>query len=626
MNRHHAPQQAAPSWRVRALLGLFVVGGVVLAHGYRFPSSNHALELPPILAMLDPGLFQSDFYVQEMLRFTPRTYYHALIFMLAKAGLGVTAAYALAYVAALASLLLGLQAIARLFYRSQITAALLTFWALSVTAGLIAQSTLWPPFPIPTAFATGLTVWGIYFGLRRRWPAAYAFFGAACLLQFLVGLLPALLAAPLLALDAWRRRQWRQAALATALLGLGAGLVYVPMLLAGTTATGLLSGPAFVELYGFVRHPHHMVPSAWPRAEWAHLVLFYAGGVLCLLRSRTLPRAYRVGFVVVVVVLFAGLLVNFLFVEVWPSALVVRLQFSRMTPFAQLAVLIGLSVLFCEHLERGNGLVCALLAVLPVAHQPGLLLLLLGWGLPWLERVSPRLWAAPYRWAVILLAAALYRFPLSLDLGLWAQALAGGPVLLGVLVAPALVVGWIARERARLALAAALAVAVYAALAVAFSGALPGRLGALAARHLTLDGVWHDAPSRLALRFQERSPEDALVLVPPSVQSFRLLARRSVVVDFKAFPFTERGMLEWQARMDAVAACREQPPECLAEVARRYGAGYVLSRHAGVAPGVVDREGDWVIWRVAAEAGPPPPIPTQSGAPPTPAPRTSARP
>lgn len=47
----------------------------------------------------------------------------------------------------------------------------------------------------------------------------------------------------------------------------------------------------------------------------------------------------------------------------------------------------------------------------------------------------------------------------------------------------------------------------------------------------------------------DNTEEEALFLIPPGLGSFRLVAKRSVVVDYKAFPFTDEAMLEWYKRM-----------------------------------------------------------------------------
>lgn len=623
MSLEYQKEIALPSWSLleRLVLAVFVTSGVILAYGYHFPHQNHYVEVPPILSMLDASLFSKDYFVQELLHFTPRTYYNYLIYLLARIGFGIPLAFFVVYVVALASFVFGLQAIARNFCQSRVSWALLPFWGLSVVAGLkLGHNWLFLSVPLPKAYAMGLTIWGIYFSLRRAWPIAYAFFGIACLLQFLVGFLPALMIGPLLLLDTCRTRRWLHAVLAFSLLAIGAGLVYIPMLMQNATSTGLLTNQDFVELYGFIGHPFHMVPSTWGRDTWVQFLLFYTGGILCLRQARSLNPMYRFGLIVVVGTMFLGLVVNFIFVEVWPAATVVKLQFARMTPFAELAILIGLTVLFDEHVRKRNWGVCLPLVVIPISHHPGLLLLLFALGLGACEKLSQHLRAKSDLWLAIIIVVGLYQLPLSYSPLAWAPVLIKGPVLFGILLMPHVLSQRFRRERTRMSVAVTLAVVMAGTLVIGISGLLPGRLNQFFAIKVAFNQVEDDEISKLAIRFRALSLKDALVLIPPSVYRFKLLSQRSVVVDFKHFPPTDRGILEWKNRFEAILGVplnkqsfsaigwdrsnsiyRSRLASDLVKVAQYYRADYIMSRHdwhPNLPGQEVDREGAWAIWKI----------------------------
>jgi hypothetical protein len=86
-----------------------------------------------------------------------------------------------------------------------------------------------------------------------------------------------------------------------------------------------------------------------------------------------------------------SLLINILFVEIFPLAVVAKLQLARTTPFGQLAILIGLAALFDEHFQKRNWTVAVPLVVIPVSHFPGLMLSLFAGALTRLEALSPHL-------------------------------------------------------------------------------------------------------------------------------------------------------------------------------------------------------------------------------------------
>jgi hypothetical protein len=104
----------------------------------------------------------------------------------------------------------------------------------------------------------------------------------------------------------------------------------------------------------------------------------------------------------------------------------------------------------------------------------------------------------------------------------------------------------------------------------------------------------------LAAWARDNTPVDAVFLVPPDEESFRLRARRAIVVNFKGVPQLSAELPEWRDRLlrvldfpstndllalprpmgETLRAMRERygtrPPEHLFRVARDYGARYVV--------------------------------------------------
>ena len=108
------------------------------------------------------------------------------------------------------------------------------------------------------------------------------------------------------------------------------------------------------------------------------------------------------------------------------------------------------------------------------------------------------------------------------------------------------------------------------------------------------------------------TPPDAVFLVPPHEQEFRLRAQRAIVVNYKCVPQLSGELPAWRDRLGDVLATdirrlptpfnrtleamrlryEELPPEHYADVAARYGARYVLVGHR--------LPDDWEPLRVAA--------------------------
>ena len=105
------------------------------------------------------------------------------------------------------------------------------------------------------------------------------------------------------------------------------------------------------------------------------------------------------------------------------------------------------------------------------------------------------------------------------------------------------------------------------------------------------------------------TPADAVFLVPPDEQEFRLLARRAIVINFKGVAQLSSELGEWRDRLcrvldipslsvlphhfdqvfDAMAKrYAELPPDHLRDVAEEYHARYIVATHPFPAPAKAD--------------------------------------
>ena len=580
-----------------ALELVFLTAVIWVLRGYVWPTLS-PVEVTVLQARLDPSLFPGDALVQEALRFTPRFYFNELILLLAHAGLSLAWAFAAWHLVALAALISGLRALARTLGAGNAVAAMLVVWVLVVGVGMLGGVFFFTPAPVPAVWADAVVVWGAVFAVRQRWTAAYACFGAAALLQFLVGFYAGVLALPAL----WQANR-RNKLSALGLWALGLALIYGPIWFNGTTGAGELDNATFVEIYAQLRHPHHLIPSTWGWPVWVQAGVFYAGAWWFLRKTaRDRPAFEQTLLHATLALTAAALAVNFVFVEIQPLAWIAKLQPARITPLAQVVVLTLLALRLQALVARKDWLGATLLALIPLSPFPGFLLLLLAilWT-PSNARLSMR--------HFILVAAVLLAFqPFDASLaargphyGLWLA-------IFGFQLVP----GWLAHRPLPLALAAGLAVAGAGWCANASLGpSWPHFL----VQPFAIDAPPFDVIGLLGRRFERYAPKDACVLVPPISEawSFKLFARRSVVVDIKNIPFTDRGMAEWKKRMDDVlgtpwtrgldaeGAWAAQPSARLVAVARRHGAGYVLTRdawHSQLPGTVVDRLQGWTLWRL----------------------------
>ncbi|MFP4575284.1 MAG: DUF6798 domain-containing protein [Coleofasciculus sp.] len=600
-------------------LWIFILSASLIAYGYKFPSSNNLIEVPPVLSLLNPDLYPKDFYVQDTLQITPRYYYQYLMYFTAKVGLGLPLTYFLYYLISFSSFILGLYALGKRFSDARLPATVLAFLGLVAVDGTIGYVSLFRSEPIPAIFAMGLTIWGIYFCFCKRWILGYLFFGLACIIQFLVGIIPGLLMAPMLFIEAKRTNKLPSILFTFLTLGILACLVYVPMVVSGNTGTGIIDNAEFVYLYGHIRQPHHIIPSSWPTRLWRNLVLFMAGGLLCIKSSESLSSEDKFNLVIVIFTSFFAILLGYLFVEIYPLSLFAKLQLARTTPFAQLMVLIAISLLVYEHYQQGNRAVSLLLLITPILHNGAILLFCVAVGLIILKAknsfqlVQSRkvTWITVF---VLLLLFAFYPPPSSLTEALnrvfWKSA------LFFVLASPFI---WeeffLATRRIKIITTSALAFTSCTFLGLGLWEVLPGNLSDFFQKRITLYQVPGDSLTKLALRFRQESSPDALVLSPPSLTKFRFYSQRSLVFTFNSSPYTDSGLREWANRIETVLGATKPPLSWhnvdalfqkrssseLVTIARKFDANYILTRsdwHANIPGVVVDREWKWVLYKI----------------------------
>ncbi|MGD1948869.1 MAG: DUF6798 domain-containing protein [Leptolyngbyaceae cyanobacterium] len=583
-----------------------------VAYGYNFSKENVFNQMPAVMALVDPTLYSQDFYVQEMLQFTPRSYYYYALALPVKLGLSVPMVCFIYFLIAFAGFSLGLYAIGRELGQSKLSAAVLPFLGLAVVDGTVGFTDLFRRTPNPSVYAIAIAIWGIYFCLRQRWIRGYIFFGVSCLLQFLIGVMPGVLFTPALIFYCLSNKQPKQLLGAWGALLVLASMVYSPMVLTGTTSSDLLSSSEFIWLYGYVRHPHHIIMSTFSVNSWWRFVHFLVASLACLYGSRQLKPHHKITMSSFMLAGCGLLAIGYWFVEVFPIATVAKLQFARTTPFILLMALTAIAVYASEHYRRGNQALALLLIAAPVVDNYGgvatLVLVVLSLvkpgGSAFWQRINQRVNRLPWlNYALFLIVLTVtYSFHLALFLSF------AYPFLLEEFPAKRL------RPAAY----------VIAAVCVVFVGLHMGGVvvhRSLGPVHRAIKfGPLYDHPvKKIGVNFRARTPTDALVLVPPADRIFRFYSQRSVVVTFKAFPFTDAGIVTWQQRLEAMVGTMPENAEDtlnaifmqrtsaeLVDVAKQFGAGYILTRqdwHPDMPGTLLDQQEDWVLWDVNSESG-----------------------
>lgn len=530
-------------------------------YGYQAGKSNHTVYLLDALRRLDPGLFARDWFVTSTLQ------YHSLFAMLARWTLerGI---FDQAFIAGYALTVIGLHVACWRVVRAlggspaAYLLAVLLYHLSAGGTGLGGFQFLQDGAFLPSNLANVAMLFGIAMLMESKvWPAAI-WMGLAGLfhINHAVFAGPTYLVGCLALPDA--RKRWvsiSSGALLCAALTLANAWPTFQYLRAHDGGERL-SLQEYVQLFCRLRHPHHYYPLAWPVAAIVGPLWTLPFGAAALAWGRRyLPApALRVTVAVGGFLLLATLVA-------WTFAGVffVSERLIQMSLFRFSIYYVFLSCAPCAWALLDSRLISREIGTaMSWATGP---LVVLGWMLASVGVAGKT--AGDF--------AAQHAPPILLTAGL------------------ALAASVVATLRNRPLPGPAWAAGTVALLAV---GAASASLGWTGLNYLPEDDAGYVALARWA---RDNTPRDAVFLVPPSEQCWRLEARRAIVVNFKAVPQTAAEMPEWKRRMQAVTGVQDLPrlagtftgtlaklsqvydaraADELAAVARAYGARYLVSR------------------------------------------------
>jgi hypothetical protein len=525
--------------------------------GYQFGKSNHTVYLIDALRRTDPNLLRNDWWTQSTLQY--HFVFNALTAALMRWGV-LQPAFLLGYLALAVLLHVGWRKLTLRLGGSDGT-YLLSVILYYLLAGGVALGTyqfLQDSAFLPSNIANVAMLWGIYF-----WTAGLPASAGMCLgLAGLFHINHALAGIGLWAgasLLEGRRGLSRRWMIGTVALLVGCAAQIVPALHVVLSRSGKLPLNEFVDLFVRVRHPHHFDPRTWHWGIWASFAIALPFAAIAARRQRQerpspeLRRATVLFSLFLLMQVIALLGAGFWFA----SETLVQLNLYRFSIFPKLLSCIAVAWLLWGRAPRFRAYTTAAgIALLVIAFTATLVI--------HARHPSPV--------AVHNLRVAWVFAPLAVA----AMSLYGA-----------------ARQTTQLRVL--LVLLVIAAVGVQI-GHRPLPVG------IELPGLQGDDPDyrSVAAWAREHTPVDAVFLVPPNEESFRLLARRAIVVNFKGVPQLSAELPEWRDRLLAVLDLRSTadllalprpmgrtlqairsrydalPPEHLFAVARKFGARYVV--------------------------------------------------
>ena len=529
------------------------------AHGYYFGLINHVGQLPQLFRLLDAGYLARDFAVNSASGYGPRFFYLHLLVPLARL-FPLPAVFLVLTCLQNAALGLVTYVVARrMFDQSDLAgmiACSLVLGVRSVQLGMADFLVL--PALIPSSLVMGLSLLALWQGIRNRPLLCAGLSLPVLLIHPLAGLLVGGIGLGTSAVSglfgigaigslrsAERRRLLVRTLAGFAVLAASAALVWVLPL----RGERLLSSAGFVDIYARFRNPHHVMPGTFRPVDYAAMAAFLVATGLMWYRwyrdrapDRNLAIRYLLPFGFVLL-LWAG---GYVFVEVLPSRFWATLQTFRLVYVVKwlgLLLLGGTVAGFLVSDAGGQRLVGSMLMAGTGIAQPFVML----WG-SLVEEVRRRLRPrrSPTVMAVLLMLGILVGVVLLCLVGF------SNREFLALLTFALLILVFLMLRRPATRLAAGTAVVAALVVLVLVNKHHPVRfLGGLLGKTQPVFslGEVRGPEDGVAGFVRECIPEDAIFLVPPRFGRFRLTARRAIVIDFKGFLVTDRGMLEWRQRL-----------------------------------------------------------------------------
>jgi len=556
----HSPPSKHRLPLVYLVLFCVIVGVISSLWGYEYFGNNSVDFLPQILRTTNPGYLSNDFYLNSTSGLSsPRFYFNGLLawlsglLSLTRVFLGLTI---------LCNILLALETalLTRDLFSGSDGAALVSALAvITAKTFLLGNYNDFSLSPLDAGLLIlPLVLAGIWAALRQRPLLVGLAAGLATLFHPLVGPEVGAILLGTLAVEQiahhFRPLSFPRRCNLLALLGGGAILVaFSALVLPPIMNVPHIPTAQFVQIYAYFRDPHHLIPSTWPIHDYVEAVVYLlAAGMiwrLCYSFSARLREMTPV-LLILCAILLALCLGGYVFVELIPTRLFATAQTFRLLlifKFISLSLTggwIGFKIeksfqinLPEEQSSRHSGL--KVITLLSSLLSPWNLL----WvsGVDFIQERTKAAWLSSAIASLVVLASSL---------------------AIAVIYLPETYVYFLVSFYSIMVLALFylrprwLGAALISFLAVALlaPSLWPGKFphthnGSIMPKPATsLKDIKGDVAD-LGIFAKNHTPADAIFVVDPSMGLFRLAAQRALVVDFKDFPFSDEGMVEWQQRL-----------------------------------------------------------------------------
>ncbi len=387
----------------------------------------------------------------------------------------------------------------------------------------------------PACLAVTFAIAGMYFFFKDKHLKAFAMIGFASLFQVLVGFHMFGIFTALLLLQTPPSLKNIKSLWKTLPFFIISSIVLVPMGLSMLQQQTAYTSE-FITFIFLFRHPHHYMPSTWQLFTYFSVAAFLITGYIGLKCSKC-DELFKKKIYQIVGIIALYYFLGFFFVEVFPIKLITKLQFFRVSIFLSLFGYMFIADYIGNRMD--NSLTGNYFRLLPLAFLQSISLIPM-FGLLYLrlflKRVKNFDICTYFSERKVLRPIAVLAILAALFAPIYYQGIYYPAVALVAFVFAYVFIVFNDKKYASVLFTAAVLVGII----FIFMNPIIGRV------------TYEENLSEVYMFIQDETPEDAILLTPPLVDSFPLGANRAIIVDFKSMPFEEEYMVEWYERLKDV--------------------------------------------------------------------------
>ena len=219
----------------------------------------------------------------------------------------------------------------------------------------VSGNVLWGNTLIHAYLSTALCIWALYFvfGRKKCFSLAYLMCIISALIQIQIGFYFGIIIFAYQIIYSFIKKQS---------FNFNSMLIWIlPMLglfyLFSSTSNKMLTNQEFVEIYGRLRHPHHMIPSSWSFSGYVSFSLFVIAILILSYKKLYKSKEYteiHIWLITITTITIVALFANYFFTDIYPWALIVKIQPARMVSVLLIALSITLAISVGKFLDDND--------------------------------------------------------------------------------------------------------------------------------------------------------------------------------------------------------------------------------------------------------------------------------